>query len=289
MRLLTFSKGGAPTLGVRRGEAVVDLSVAAPNLPLTMLSFLSAGADALKRAAAAAASAPAAARVPLAGLTHLPPVPNPSKILCMGLNYRDHAAEVGLKIPEHPVYFTRFANSLTPHNGPLVRPRVSTQFDYEVELAVIIGRRARHLTRANALDAIVGYSIFNDGSLRDYQFRTPQWTPGKNFDQTGAFGPEIVTADELAPGGQGLRVQTRLNGKTLQDGNTRDLIFDVAACLVTLSEVMTLAPGDVIITGTPAGVGVSRKPQVFMKAGDVCELEIEGIGVLRNPIIDEPA
>ena len=215
------------------------------------------------------------------------PIDRPGKIVCMGLNYADHAKEGGNARPEYPSFFMRGPSSLTPHLGPIVRPRVSDKLDYEAELAFIVGKKARHLTLDNALDCVAGYSIFNDGSIRDYQRKTTQWTIGKNFDQTGAFGPWLVTPDELPAGCHCLNIQSRLNGQVMQNANTKDFLWDVAETIVLITECMTLEPGDVVITGTPAGVGYARNPPVFMKAGDICEIEIESIGVLRNTIIDE--
>jgi len=220
-------------------------------------------------------------------VTFLPVIENPSKIICLGLNYADHAAEGGHATPEYPSFFMRGASSLVGHNAPMIRPKVSEKFDYEAELAFVIGKKARHLTRDNALDYVAGYSAFNDGSLRDYQRKTSQWTIGKNFDGTGAFGPWLVTPDELPKGASGLRIQSRLNGQIMQDANTKLFLCDVVHTLVLLSEVMTLEPGDVVITGTPGGVGHARKPPVWMKAGDIIEIEIEGVGLLSNPIVDE--
>ena len=214
------------------------------------------------------------------------PIPAPGKIICLGLNYADHAKEGGNAIPDYPAMFLRATSSLIAHDEPLQRPSCSDKFDYEAELAVVIGRRARHVSQADALSHVFGYACFNDGSVRDYQRKSTQWTVGKNFDGTGAFGPWIVTADELPPGAHGLRIVCRHNGATMQDGNTDDMIFPVAHTISLLSEAMTLEPGDVIITGTPAGVGYARKPPVFLRAGDVSEVEIEGIGCLRNPVID---
>ncbi|QUN32543.1 fumarylacetoacetate hydrolase family protein (plasmid) [Cupriavidus sp. KK10] len=217
----------------------------------------------------------------------LPPLATPQKIICIGLNYADHSAETGFEPPAYPTIFSRFASSLIGHGDAIIRPGVSTMLDYEGEIVVVIGKTGRNIARAAALDHVFGYSLFNDASLRDYQTRTPQWTIGKNFDGTGAFGPYIVTADELPAGAKGLRLQTLLNGEVVQDGNTNDLIFDVATLVSLLSEVMTLSPGDIIVTGTPAGVGVARKPPLWMKPGDVCEVRADGLGVLRNPIMDE--
>jgi 2-keto-4-pentenoate hydratase/2-oxohepta-3-ene-1,7-dioic acid hydratase in catechol pathway len=181
----------------------------------------------------------------------------------------------------------RVPSSLTAHLTPIVRPKVSDKLDYEAELAFVIGKKARHLTLQNALECVAGYSIFNDGSIRDYQRKTNQWTIGKNFDQTGAFGPWLVTPDELPAGCDGLNIQSRLNGQVMQNANTKDFLWGVAETIVLITECMTLEPGDVVITGTPAGVGYARKPPVFMKPGDICEIEIESIGILRNSIADE--
>lgn len=209
------------------------------------------------------------------------------KIVCVGLNYRDHSAESGYATPDHPALFARFASSLVGHGAPLLRPAESRQFDYEGELVAVIGRGGRRIARHDALEHVCGYSIFNDGSVRDFQHRTPQWTLGKNFDGTGAFGPQLVTADELPAGAAGLRLVTRLNDQVVQEASTSDLVFDVATLVSCISEAMTLEPGDLIVTGTPAGVGAARKPPLWMKAGDICEVEIEGLGLLRNPVRDD--
>jgi 2-keto-4-pentenoate hydratase/2-oxohepta-3-ene-1,7-dioic acid hydratase in catechol pathway len=215
------------------------------------------------------------------------PIERPGKIVCMGLNYADHAKEGGNARPEYPSFFMRGPSSMTAHLSPIIRPKVSDKLDYEAELAFIVGKKARHLTLENALDCVAGFSIFNDGSIRDYQRKTTQWTIGKNFDQTGAFGPWLVTPDELPLGCDGLNIQSRLNGQVMQNANTKDFLWGVAETIVLISECMTLEPGDVVITGTPAGVGYARTPPVFMKPGDICEIEIESIGVLRNTIADE--
>ncbi len=217
----------------------------------------------------------------------LPPVPVPPKILAVGLNYDDHLAESGLKKPDYPEIFARFATSLIAHQEPIRRPRESTALDYEAELAVVIGKPGRRIPQEQALDHVAGYSLFNDASLRDFQLRTPQWTMGKNFDGTGSFGPWLVTPDAVPPGASGLRIQGRLNGRVMQDSRTNLLIFGVATLIETLSVAMSLERGDVIITGTPGGVGAARKPPVFMKAGDIFEVDIEGLGVLTNPVQDD--
>ncbi len=289
MRLVTFDQNGAARLGVCVGDSVVDLSKAAPDLPRDLVALIRAGKDAFAAAERAAKNAPAAARIALARLKFLPPVTHPGKIICLGLNYVDHAAEGGHAKPSYPSFFTRAVTSLAAHREPIVRPPCSTQLDYEAELAVVVGRNARHVKEADALAIVAGYSCFNDGSIRDYQRKTGQWTIGKNFDRTGGFGPWMVTPEEVPAGAVGLSIQSRLNGQVMQDANTRDMLFPVAETIVLLTECLTLEPGDVIVMGTPAGVGYARKPPVWMKQGDTIEIDIEGIGVLSNPIRDEIA
>ncbi|MGD9737775.1 MAG: fumarylacetoacetate hydrolase family protein [Bauldia sp.] len=224
--------------------------------------------------------------IPLEDVALLPPVTRPDKIICIGVNYRDHAAELGSKLTEHPVVFVRWPSSLVGNATPLVRPRVSERFDYEGELAVIIGKAGRHIAKADALAHVAGYSCLNDGSIRDFQRHTGQFTPGKNFVASGAFGPWMVTADEVADP-QKLSVRTTLNGAVVQDGTTADMIFPIADIIAYVSTFTELVPGDVIATGTPSGVGDGRTPPLYMKGGDVVEVAIEGIGTLRNPVIDE--
>lgn len=284
MRLIAFlNEKGQPALGARIDNELVDLT--ATGLPSTLDELLRLGAAGLD--AARTAIATATRRLPLDGLRYLPPVANPAKAFAIGLNYMDHAAESNFEPPKFPVVFQRYASSWVAHDQPLVRPKVSTQFDYEAEFVAVIGKPGRYISKEHALEHVAGYSIFNDGSIRDYQLRTNQWLLGKNFDNSGSFGPEFVTADELPAGASGLQIQCRLNGQTLQNANTRDMIFDVATLVSVCSEAMALQPGDIIITGTPSGVGLARKPQVWMKAGDVCEIEVEGLGILRNAIVDE--
>jgi 2-keto-4-pentenoate hydratase/2-oxohepta-3-ene-1,7-dioic acid hydratase in catechol pathway len=214
----------------------------------------------------------------------LPPVPVPPKILCVGLNYDDHLEESGLEKPLYPEIFGRFATSLIAHREPIRRPHESTALDYEAELAVVIGKPGRRIAQDRALDHVAGYSLFNDATVRDFQLRTPQWTIGKNFDGTGSFGPWLVTPDAVPPGASGLRIQGRLNGRVMQDARTDRLIFSVSALIALISVAMTLERGDVIITGTPGGVGAARKPPIYMRPGDVFEVEIEGFGVLTNTV-----
>lgn len=277
MRFVSYQRDGRRGLAVRRGNDLVDLGA------LDLGDILARAPDDLQ-----AIGASDGERLDVATLRFCPPVARPPKIVCVGLNYVDHAAESPYKtVPDYPAFFPRFASSLIGHEEPIIRPSVSEQLDFEGEVVAVIGKGGHRISRARALDHIAGYSIFNDASLRDYQFKSPQWTVGKNFDGTGAFGPEFVTADELPPGATGLRLETRLNGKTVQAANTNDLVFSVADLVFFASEVFTLEPGDVIVTGTPAGVGFARKPPLFMKHGDVCEVEVEGLGILRNPVKDE--
>ena len=284
MRLIAFkNRSGQARLGARVGEEIVDLTAA--GLPDSLDALLRQGEAGM--AVARAAVEQRAHCLPLAGITWLPPVAQPSKAFAIGLNYKDHAAESKFDLPRYPVIFQRFASSWVAHGEPIVRPHVSVQFDYEAELVAVIGKAGRYIPKERALEHVAGYSVFNDGSIRDYQTKSGQWLWGKNFDNSGGFGPEFVTTDELPPGAVGLNIQCRLNGQVLQNANTRDMIFDVATLVAACSEGMALQPGDIIITGTPSGVGLARTPQVWMKAGDVCEIEVEGVGVLRNPVVDE--
>ena len=280
MKFVTYRLQGAARLGVLDGaDKLVDLG------PGDLGAALEHGVDVMAQGKAALASG--APRLPLAGIEYAVPVLRPGKIICLGLNYYDHAKEGGREKPVYPWFFYRGASSFVPHGAAGIRPRVSERFDYEAELAVVIGTKVRHLTRGNALDCVFGYSCFNDMSVRDYQKKTPQWTIGKNFDATGGFGPVLVTADELAPGATGLRIQSRLNGQVMQDANTTDMIWGVAETIQLLTECMTREPGDVIVMGTPAGVGQARTPPVWMKDGDTIEIEIEKVGLLSNPIRNE--
>lgn len=283
MRILAFSTPAGPAIGLRVGEEVVNLT--AEGLPAHLETLLATG-DGWQQAVTDAA-ARARTRIPLERIDHLAPINNPAKAIAVGLNYVDHAAESNFQPPDYPVLFNRYPSSWVGHWSPLLRPRVSPQFDYEGELLVVIGKAGRYIPAGRALEHVAGYSVFNDGSVRDYQRKSAQWMMGKNFDRSGSFGPEFVTADELPAGARGLRLQTRLNGQVVQDANTDSMIFDVATLVSLISEAFELVPGDLIISGTPAGVGAARKPQLFMKPGDVCEVEIEGVGLLANPIADE--
>ena len=221
----------------------------------------------------------------LDAVTFAPVIPDgAAKLICVGVNYMPHIREMGRERPERPVLFTRFAASVVGHGQPLLKPLASEQFDFEGELAVVIGKRARRVRRDDALDYVAGYSCFNDGSVRDFQRHSPQFTPGKNFHRSGAFGPWLVTTDEI-PDPRALRLTTRLNGAVMQDESVGELCFDVPQLIEYCSTFAQLEPGDVIVTGTPGGVGAGRTPPVWMKPGDTVEVEISGIGTLRNPVI----
>jgi 2-keto-4-pentenoate hydratase/2-oxohepta-3-ene-1,7-dioic acid hydratase in catechol pathway len=286
VRLIAFQKEGRAALGARVGEDVVALADVVPGLPADPVAALAA-LDLPGSATALAAKLEGAPRTPLKGLKRLPVVPRPGKIICIGLNYVEHAKEGNNPIPDYPAVFFRGATSLAAHGEPLLRPKVSDKFDYEAELVIVIGKTAKHLREENALSCVAGYTCMNEGSMRDYQRKSAQWTMGKNFDRTGGLGPEIVTPDEIPQGPNALRITSRVNGQTMQDSHTSDMIFSVPRILTILSEVMTLEPGDIIATGTPSGVGYPRKPPVFMKPGDTIEIEIEGIGTLVNTVEDE--
>lgn len=284
MRLIAFKdKAGQPALGAKVDTELMNLTAA--GLPSTLDELLRQGNGWL--AAARKALANATQRLTMEEIQVLPPISNPSKAFAIGLNFIDHATESKFEPPKFPVIFHRYPSSWVAHGQPLVRPKVSHQFDYEAEIVAVIGKGGRYIQKDQALSHVAGYSLFNDGSIRDHQFRSNQWMMGKNFDKSGSFGPEFVTADELPPGAAGLQLQCRLNGKVMQNANTRDMIFDIATLVAACSEAMELTPGDIIIAGTPSGVGLARNPQVWMKPGDVCEVELEGVGVLTNPIVDE--
>jgi acylpyruvate hydrolase len=285
MKILSYSSRGRQGLAVETKGRWLDFSATDPWLPTDVAGLL-ALPDWRQKIEHALKTAP---ERDVSNVTFLPPVRTGQKILCVGLNYLDHVAESPYKQPTYPTFFLRVASSLIGHEQPLIKPRVSDDFDFEGELVAVIGTTARHVKPAQALDHIAGYTIFNEGSVRDYQFKAPQWTMGKNFDGTGACGPWFVTADELPRGAKGLQLVTRVNGAIEQSASTDDMLFDVATLISLASEVMTLYPGDMLVTGTPAGVGFGKKPPVYLKAGDVCEVEIEGLGMLRNQVEEEAA
>jgi 2-keto-4-pentenoate hydratase/2-oxohepta-3-ene-1,7-dioic acid hydratase in catechol pathway len=289
MKIVGFESGQGLRLGVVEGDQVIDLQAVDAKVPANLADYLASSGGDLKPLAALAAKAPAAARRPLSGIKFGLPVARAGKVICLGLNYLEHVKEGAQRdnIPKFPTIFMRCQTSLAPHLGALLRPKVTETFDYEAELVVIVGKRAKHLTPGNAHSVIAGYSCFNEGSVREFQRKTTQWDMGKNFDRTGGFGPWMVSADELPAGGKGLKIQSRLNGQVMQSDNTDNMMFPVAETLVYVSQGMTLEPGDVLVTGTPSGVGHARKPPVWMRHGDVAEIDIEGVGVLRNPIEDE--
>ncbi len=284
MQFTSFTCGGRAGLGIVDGDGVRGMLQGESDVPVSLDQIIAGGLPALRDVAAKLRDG---RRFDGSEIACLVPFPNPGKIVCLGLNYRDHSAESGFEQPAFPALFSRYPSSLVAHDAPLVLPKASAMFDYEGELVAVIGKPGRHIPRERALDHVVGYSIFNDGSIRDYQFKTAQWSIGKNFDGTGAFGPGFVTADALPPGARGLRLQTRLDGRVMQDADTADMVFDVAATVALLSKCFVLQTGDVLVMGTPAGVGFARSPKVFMAAGQVCEVEIEGLGVLRNPVVAE--
>lgn len=286
MKLLSLLRDGRAAIGVLADdETVVDLSVASPELPGGMCKFLAAGEEAMESARLAVASG--AGRGPLADQTLLAPVPRPRKFLAIGLNYADHAAETGQKLPEFPAVFNKQVTCVNSPGGAIHIPRASSAVDYEGEFAFVIGRRCRGVKAADAGSVIAGYTIVNDVSVRDWQRRTPTMILGKGWDTHGPMGPYLVTADEVADP-HSLGIRTWVNGEQRQDSNTRELVFDCPTLVETISTMCTLEPGDVVTTGTPAGVGLGYKPPKFLVAGDVVRIEIDGLGALENPVIAEP-
>ncbi|WP_200957860.1 fumarylacetoacetate hydrolase family protein [Sphingomonas sp. Root710] len=277
MRYLSYRFEGKPGWGRIEGDRVVPLEGVHPSLKAAIVAG-ALGTEALRNGGAAT--------IALSDVEFAPLVTDPGKILCVGLNYENHRRETGRAEVKHPTIFTRFADSQTGHRTPILRPRESTRLDYEGELAIVIGKAGRRIPAAEAFDHIAGYSCYNDGSIRDWQAHTIQFGPGKNFPQTGAFGPWLVTPDEFGkPGPQ--RIQTRLNGEVMQSAVFDDMIFPIERLVEYCSTFTPLSPGDVIVTGTPGGVGAKRDPQVFMKPGDKVEIEIDGIGILENSIADD--
>ncbi len=282
MRFASYLLEGKPTWGYLEADQCVHAGLVLQQTFPDLKSVLAAGA--LGEVKLAAASAP---RSPLGDLRWLPVIPNPDKILCVGLNYETHRKETGRAEVAFPTIFARYSSSQTAHLAGIVRPRVSTSLDFEGELAVIIGRSGRYLERDDASAHVAGYSCYNDGSVRDWQAHTHQFTPGKNFPGTGAFGPWMSTPDELGEL-HGLRISTRLNGETVQDAKLGEMIFDIPAILAYCSTFTRLEPGDVVVTGTPGGVGVKRTPPLFLQPGDTVEVEIDRLGTLRNQVVAEP-
>lgn len=286
MRLVSFLHRGEQCVGVREGDGVIPVAELDATLPTTLKELLAQDAlPKIKTLVAANNVKPAA--LALADIEFLPPIPRPGKVICIGRNYAAHAAEGGAAVSSYPEIFFRGATSLVAHNDAIIRPRCSEMLDFEGEIAFIVGNTCRHASEENALEFIAGYSLFNDATLRDYQRFSTQWTMGKNFDGTGAFGPELVTADELPAALAGCKLTTRLNGELMQTGDVDNLIFPIRKLVQLLSECLTLEPGDVVVTGTPAGVGFARKPPIWMQAGDLIEVSVAGLGTLRNRVANE--
>ncbi|MDA0368698.1 MAG: fumarylacetoacetate hydrolase family protein [Proteobacteria bacterium] len=282
MKLLSYRHNGHDTYGVAIEDGVADVGrTFSDRWPSLAAAIADGGLDEVVRA-----GANKAAEVSIAEIEFLPTIVVPPKVICVGLNYKSHIEEMGREAPAHPMLFARYADSQVGHGQPMVRPKVSEHFDFEGELAFVIGRAGRHIAAKNALDYIAGYACFNDGSIRDYQRHTTQFMPGKTFWHSGAMGPWMVTSDEV-PDPAALSLTTRLNGTVMQEATTDDLLFDIPALIEYLSKIAPLVPGTVVATGTTGGVGAGRTPPVWMKAGDVIEIDISGIGVLRNPIVDE--
>lgn len=285
MRVVAFNGPDGPRLGVLQGEKVLDLTQIDADAPRDLQSVIAA--NEMSKLAKIAERATPACELDYDNLDFAMPIAAPSKILCLGLNYMEHVNEGIFEKQPYPTVFMRAASSMTAHNKPMVRPLASETFDYEAELALVVGKKARHLTAENALDYVAGYSCSNDGSVREYQRHTIQWTMGKNFDDTGPIGPVFVTADELPAGASGLKIECRLNGEAVQSSTTDMMMFPVIETLVYITKGITLEPGDILLMGTPSGVGHARKPPLWMRDGDTVEVEIEKVGLLRNPIVDE--
>ena len=289
MKLVTFSHNGQQRLGALRTDAtgqIVDLNRADARLPDNIIAFLEAGEPAQALARQALAVPPSAAVLERAAVTLKAPIPRPGKIICIGLNYRDHAAESNQPIPTYPVIFSKFTNVVIGPGEAIVIPKLTQEVDYEAEFGVVIGKRGRSIAEADALSHVAGYLPFHDVSARDYQMRTSQWVIGKTFDTFGPMGPALVTADEV-PDPHNLNIRLLIGGEVMQSSNTRNLIFSVPELIVHLSAVMTLEPGDLIATGTPGGVGAARNPKRFLKPGETVRIEIERLGTLENPVVAE--
>jgi len=288
MKLVTFVENGSTRVGILRTQngqdSVVDLSTTVSCVPTDMIGLFQAGGSALAKIRDALAKSPAGR--PLSEVKLKAPIPRPGKIICIGLNYSDHAAETGQAIPAFPVVFAKYENTVIADGESIVLPKVSNQVDYEAELGFVIGRKGRYISEADALSYVAGYLPVNDVSARDFQNRTSQWTMGKTFDTFAPMGPAITTADEIRDP-HSLNIRLSIGGEVLQNSNTRNLIFGIPKLVASLSEVITLEPGDIVSTGTPPGVGSARKPQRWLRPGDVVRIEIEGVGVLSNPVVAE--
>ncbi len=280
MRLVSFEHDGQRSYGLASDDRILEASFEFRNRFPDLRAVIAAGVELELGDDVGGANHSAA------DVRFVPVIPNPDKILCVGVNYRPHIEEMGRQVPDHPVVFVRLAGSVVGHDEPILRPDVSEQFDFEGELAVVIGKRARHVSRETALEYVAGYCCFMDGSIRDWQTHTPQFTAGKNFHKSGAMGPCVVTADEI-PDPSELQLTTSVNGEVMQRGQVSDLIFDIPSLIQYCSTFAELLPGDIIATGTPGGVGAARMPPVWLKSGDTVEVEIPGVGVLRSPVLDE--
>ncbi len=287
MRLATIQTSSGPRAALFQGEEYIDLHATRPDLPLSVKELL-AGGTGMLRTAAEAAARPDAVRHAAAAVKLLAPIPDPPKVICIGLNYRDHAAESGAPIPKEPVVFSKFATAIIGPGAAIRLPAVSREVDYEAELVLVVGKKGRHLRAADAMEHLAGCTIGHDVSARDWQLKKDgkQWLAGKSFDTFAPIGPTLTTIDELGDP-HNLSIRLRLNGQTMQDSNTRQMIFQAGDLLAYLSQVVTLEAGDLIFTGTPPGVGFARKPPIFLKGGDVVEIEIDKLGVLRNPVVQE--
>lgn len=283
MRFMVGTGAAGPGVYLVEGDSGTNLTAIDPAVGTDLMGILESRV-ALEPLLTNAGGAP---QEPVGHITPLLPVARPGKVICLGLNYVDHIKEGGYEVPEYPALFMRGMNSLIPAGAPMVRPSCSEKLDYEAELMVIIGRGGKHIAEADALDHVFGYTIFNDGSVRDYQRKTHQWTPGKNFDATGPIGPVVVTPDELPEGAAGLKIESRVGDEILQSATTSDMLWSVARTIATISEYATLDPGDMIAMGTPPGVGHAKRPPRWLRPGEVVEIEIEGIGICANPIVDE--
>lgn len=284
MKYLVGETSSGTAVFAVKGENAVNLTALNPAIGADLMAMVQSP-ELIESVADKIADAP---QVAVSSITPALPIANPGTIICLGLNYTDHIKEGGYDIPDYPALFMRGKNSIMAAGAPLVRPNCSDKLDYEAELMLIVGKGGRHISEADALFHVFGYTVFNDGSVRDYQRKTHQWTPGKNFDNTGAIGPIVVTPDEVPAGAAGLKIESRVGSEILQSSNTANMIWSVAQTIATISEYTTLEPGDLIAMGTPPGVGHAKKPSPrWLKPGEVVDIEIEGIGICSNPIVDE--
>lgn len=273
-----------PNVYLIQGDQAVNLTAADANVGSDLMGLIAR--DDLTAYVNSLANN-AAATVALSDITPAMPVAHPGKVICLGLNYTDHIKEGGYDVPTYPALFMRGQNSLMAAGAPMIRPACSEQLDYEAELMLIVGKRGKHIAESDAFSHVFGYTIFNDGSVRNYQRKTHQWTPGKNFDATGPIGPIVVTPDELPEGAKNLKIESRVGDEILQSANTSEMLWPVDKTIATISEYATLEPGDMIAMGTPPGVGHARTPQRWLRAGETIDIEIEGIGICSSPVVDE--